>query len=116
MMSQQPDCLFCKIVAGSIPADIVFRNDLVVAFRDITPKAPTHILIVPTSHASNAVELAGSSPESLTAMFLAAGELATSEGLDGYRTAFNTGESGGQTVFHAHMHLLGGRAFTWPPG
>jgi histidine triad (HIT) family protein len=116
MSSVEADCLFCKIVAGTIPANVVMRNDLMLAFRDITPKAPTHILIVPTSHAKNAVELAGISPESLTAMFVAAGELASSEGLDGYRTVFNTGESGGQTVFHAHMHLLGGRSFTWPPG
>ncbi len=116
MSSTQDDCLFCKIVAGTIPADVVLRNDLVLAFRDITPKAPTHILIVPISHAANAFDLAKSSPESLTALFLAAGEIAVSEGLDGYRTVFNTGESSGQTVFHAHLHLLGGRSLTWPPG
>lgn len=115
-MSSVTDCLFCKIVAGDIPANIVYQNDLVVAFRDITPQAPTHVLIVPTQHAANAVDLASLSPISLAEIFLAVGEIVKSENLDGYRTVFNTGASAGQTVFHAHLHLLGGRPFAWPPG
>lgn len=115
-MSEESDCLFCKIVAGVIPADIVFRTDEVVAFRDITPKAPIHILVVPTIHAENAAELANISPNHLAAMFRASNEIAKNEGLDGYRSIFNTGASVGQTVFHAHLHVLGGRTFAWPPG
>ncbi|MBC7462851.1 MAG: histidine triad nucleotide-binding protein [Actinobacteria bacterium] len=115
-MAQEVECLFCKIVAGIIPVDIVYRSDEVVAFRDITPKAPTHILVVPTHHAENATELAKIAPNSLIAMFLAAGEIASVEGLAGYRSVFNTGTSAGQTVFHAHLHILGGRSFSWPPG
>jgi len=115
-MSNESDCLFCKIVAGVIPAEIVYRTDEVVAFRDVIPKAPTHILVVPTIHAENAAELATVAPNSLHAMFLASAEIATAEGLDGYRSVFNTGASGGQTVFHAHLHILGGRTLAWPPG
>lgn len=115
-MSNVADCLFCKIVEGAIPANIVYQNDLVMAFRDITPQAPTHVLVVPTLHAENALELARVAPVSLAAVFLAVGEIAKSENLDGYRTVFNTGAAVGQTVFHAHLHLFGGRPFSWPPG
>lgn len=115
-MALDPNCLFCKIIDGEIPTDIVFRNENVVAFRDITPQAPTHVLIVPTVHVENAAALAQMSPVITAALFSAAGEIAKTEGLDGYRSVFNTGASVGQSVFHAHLHLLGGRSFTWPPG
>ncbi|MFZ4107829.1 MAG: histidine triad nucleotide-binding protein [Candidatus Planktophila sp.] len=115
-MSQDPNCLFCKIVDGDIPADIVVRNDNVVAFNDINPQAPTHVLIVPTVHCENAAELASISPAVLSELFSVANEIAASRGLSGYRTIFNTGEEAGQSVFHAHLHLIGGRALAWPPG
>lgn len=115
-MDLDPDCLFCKIIEGVIPAEIILRNENVLAFRDITPQAPTHVLLVPTLHLSNAGELAKLSPTVLGALFTAASEIAVSEGLDGYRTVFNTGASVGQSVFHVHLHLLGGRSFSWPPG
>lgn len=115
-MSLDDNCLFCKIVKGEIPAEIVFRNENVVAFNDISPQAPTHILIVPTLHVSNAAELAKSSPTITAALLSAAGEIAAARGLIGYRSVFNTGAEAGQSVFHAHLHLLGGRALAWPPG
>lgn len=115
-MSLDSNCLFCRIIEGEIPADIVFRNDNVVAFRDINPQAPTHVVIVPTIHVENAAGLAKMSSVITAALMLAADEIAKSEGLDGYRTVFNTGASVGQSVFHAHLHLLGGRHFAWPPG
>ncbi len=110
------DCLFCRIIEGNIPADIVFRNDNVVAFRDITPQAPTHILLIPTVHVENAAALANLSPTLISELMIAAGDIASQQGLEGYRTVFNTGSSAGQSVFHAHLHLLGGRPFAWPPG
>lgn len=115
-MALDPNCLFCKIIDGQIPADIIFRSENVVAFRDIAPQAPTHVLLVPTIHVENATALAQISPVIIAALCAAAGEIALAEGLDGYRTVFNTGASAGQSVFHAHLHLLGGRSFTWPPG
>ena len=115
-MSRDPDCLFCKIIQGEIPADVLFQNENVLAFRDITPQAPTHVLIVPLIHVENAFALALASPKITAELFIAADEIARSEGLDGYRAVFNTGASVGQSVFHAHVHLLGGRTFSWPPG
>jgi histidine triad (HIT) family protein len=115
-MALDPDCLFCKIIEGDIPATIVFRNENVVAFKDILPQAPTHIVIVPTIHVENAAALARISSVITAALFLAADEIARTQGLDGYRAVFNTGSSVGQSVFHAHLHLLGGRSFGWPPG
>ena len=115
-MALDPDCLFCKIIEGDIPADIVYRNENVVAFRDISPKAPTHVLIIPTVHVENVAGLAKMSSVITASLFNAAGEIASTEGLEGYRTVFNTGASAGQSVFHAHMHLLGGLPLTWPPG
>ena len=115
-MSLDANCLFCKIIEGDIPANIVYRNDNVVAFRDINPQAPTHVVIVPTVHVENAAGLAKMSSVITAALMLAADEIAKTEGLDGYRTVFNTGASVGQSVFHAHLHLLGGRFFAWPPG
>ena len=110
------DCLFCKIIAGEIPADIVARNEHVIAFNDINPQAPTHILLVPTAHFENAGELALGNSDALREIFVMARMIASERQLDGYRTVFNTGAEAGQSVFHAHLHLLGGRALQWPPG
>jgi len=112
------DCLFCRIVRGEIPAKIVAENAHCVAFRDINPQAPTHILLIPTTHYENAAELAGDDPHGLAALVVTARSLAEADGVDrsGYRLLFNTGAGAGQTVFHAHLHLLGGRSLTWPPG
>ena len=115
-MTLDANCLFCKIIEGDIPADIIYRNENVVAFRDIGPQAPTHVLLVPTLHVTTAAALAKISPVVTAALIRAADEIANSEGLDGYRMVFNTGASVGQSVFHAHLHLLGGRIFAWPPG
>jgi histidine triad (HIT) family protein len=111
------DCLFCRIVAGEIPATVVHETDDVLAFRDIAPAAPTHVVVVPKAHHQDIAALAAADPE-LTATLLAAGTaVAASEGLDdGFRLVFNTGAVGGQTVFHVHLHVLGGRPMTWPPG
>ncbi len=110
-------CLFCKIVAGEIPSKKVFEDDLTYAFRDINPQAPTHILVVPRKHIASLAELEPTDRDLIGYLHLVAGRLAKSEGLaKGYRTVINTGSDGGQTVDHLHVHLLGGRAMTWPPG
>lgn len=112
------DCLFCKIVAGEIPAKIVKRSQDAVAFRDIDPKAPTHVLVIPTQHVA-AVRSAGSDREPFLGRLLAfTAEVARELGLDdrGYRIVTNTGPDAGQSVDHLHFHLLGGRRLTWPPG
>jgi histidine triad (HIT) family protein len=112
------DCLFCKIVSGQIPSTPVFENDHVVAFRDITPRAPTHVLIVPRRHIATLNELAPEDDALVGEMVRAAAAIAKQEGLDhrGYRTVFNTNADAGQTVFHIHLHLIGGRPMAWPPG
>lgn len=112
------DCLFCKIVAGDIPADTVYENDQVFAFRDIDPKAPTHILIIPKEHIATTNDLAEAHKTLVGEMLLAAKEIAGQEGIadSGYRTVFNCNGDGGQAVYHIHLHLLGGRQMTWPPG
>lgn len=116
-MPTDPDCLFCKIVAGDIPADVVHRTDTTVAFRDIEPQAPTHVLVIPRSHHANAAELALAEPEVSVELFRTAAAVAEQEGLgEGYRMVFNTGRLAHQTVFHAHLHVLGGRSMGWPPG
>jgi len=115
-MALDPNCIFCKIIEGQIPAEIVFRNENVVAFNDLNPQAPTHVLLIPTLHTENAASLAKTSPTITAALFTAAGEIAADRELTGYRTVFNTGADAGQSVFHAHLHLLGGRGLAWPPG
>jgi len=111
------DCLFCSIVAGDIPADIVLSNEHVVAFRDIAPQAPTHVLVIPRDHHANIGELASGDPQATAALLQAAREVAEAEGIgDAYRLVFNTGEGAGQSVFHVHGHVIGGRDLTWPPG
>jgi histidine triad (HIT) family protein len=109
-------CLFCGVVAGDVPADVVHRTDRVVAFRDIDPGAPTHVLVVPVEHHRDVAALAAADPAALAELVAAAGAVAEQEGLDGWRLVFNTGASVGQSVFHVHGHVLGGRAFSWPPG
>ena len=110
------DCLFCKIVAGEIPGEIVHTTERTVAFRDVNPQAPTHVLIVPKAHFANAADLAAGDPEATAELVTTAAAVATAEGHDDYRLVFNTGEGVGQTVFHTHLHLLAGRPMTWPPG
>lgn len=111
-----PDCLFCKIVAGDVPADIVSTTDHTVAFRDINPQAPTHVLVIPRVHAADAASLALASPEAAVDLLVESRRIAVAEGHDSYRLVFNTGEGAGQTVFHTHGHVLAGRDLTWPPG
>jgi len=111
------DCLFCKIVADEIPSDRVLETETTIAFRDIEPQAPTHVLVIPRSHHANAAELAAAEPEVYVDLVRAAAEVAEKDGLgDGYRMVFNTGAMAHQTVFHAHLHVLGGRPMGWPPG
>lgn len=115
-MTLDPDCIFCKIIEGKIPAEIIYRNENVLAFNDLNPQAPTHVLIIPTLHAASAAAVSAISPTIIAAMHRAADEIATQKGLTGYRSVFNTGADAGQSVFHAHLHLLGGRGLAWPPG
>jgi len=113
-----PDCLFCRIVAGDIPADVVHRTEDLLAFRDISPQAPVHILVIPTEHITSLEVALDGHRNVLGAMLLTARDIARAEDVaeGGYRTVMNTGGDGGQTVGHVHLHLLGGRALTWPPG
>jgi histidine triad (HIT) family protein len=113
-----PDCLFCGIAAGQIPATIVLDGKRTIAFRDISPQAPTHVLVVPRDHFPDVAALAAAGGGLLDELVATAHEIAVAEGIDasGYRIVFNTGQDGGQTVGHVHAHLLGGRPMTWPPG
>ena len=110
------DCLFCKVVAGEIPADIVHRGDTVLAFRDINPQAPTHVLVVPVRHHADVAALAAADPAALAELVAVGRQVATAEGHDDYRLVFNTGPRAGQSVFHVHGHVLAGRDLSWPPG
>lgn len=111
------DCIFCKIAAGEIPATIVHEDDDVVAFRDLNPQAPVHVLIIPRRHVPSLDEATENHRDLLGRLFLAAKELAAKEKIaGGYRLVNNCGASAGQSVFHIHVHLLGGRAMGWPPG
>ncbi len=112
------DCLFCKIVAGEIPADIIYEDDRVLAFRDISPQAPTHALVIPRKHIATLNDLQPDDAELVGQMLLAAKAIAAKDGIadDGYRTVFNCNAGAGQTVFHIHLHVLGGRPMNWPPG
>ncbi|KGN39060.1 histidine triad nucleotide-binding protein [Knoellia subterranea] len=118
-MSEAPtpsDCLFCRFVSREIEPDVVAETDRSLAFRDINPQAPTHVLVVPKRHVENAGALAVHAEELADVVSLAR-DVAAAEGLDGgYRLVFNTGAEAGQTVFHAHLHVLGGRSMQWPPG
>ena len=112
------DCLFCGIVAGRIPSTLVHADDLVIAFRDIAPRAPTHILVVPRRHIASAADLTEADGPLLGRFFAVAAAIARDEGIadGGYRLVSNVGRWGGQTVDHLHVHLMGGRPFQWPPG
>ena len=112
------DCLFCKIARGEIPAQIVLKTETVTAFRDINPQAPLHVLVIPNQHVGSAAEIGPGNGALLAALVVAANQVAAQEGVadSGYRLVFNIGEDGGMTVPHLHLHLLGGRRMTWPPG
>jgi histidine triad (HIT) family protein len=112
------DCLFCRLIAGEIPANIVHQNDHVVAFKDITPQAPTHVLVVPRRHIASLNDLSPADDALIGEMIRTAANIAQEAGHAdrGYRTVFNCNADAGQTVFHVHLHLLGGRKLTWPPG
>jgi len=110
--------LFLKIISREIPADIVYENDDVLAFRDVNPQAPLHVLIIPKLHIRTINEMQPQNAELFGKLFLAAQEIAAQQGIaeDGYRVVMNCNSAAGQTVFHVHLHLLGGRQFSWPPG
>jgi histidine triad (HIT) family protein len=112
------DCLFCKIIAGEIPGKIVHQDETVVAFSDINPQAPLHVLIVPRRHIATLNDLSPEDDALVGSLFRRAAALAKQHGYDqrGYRTVFNTNREAGQTVFHIHLHLLAGRGLHWPPG
>ncbi|HEX8746955.1 MAG TPA: histidine triad nucleotide-binding protein [Pyrinomonadaceae bacterium] len=112
------DCLFCRIIAGEIPADLVHQDDVSVAFRDINPQAPTHILVIPREHIESLDEATQREERTLGHLLRVAARVANQEGLSesGYRTVINTGAGAGQSVFHLHLHVLGGRQMNWPPG
>jgi histidine triad (HIT) family protein len=117
MTDRDPDCLFCRIVAGEIPSDRVHEDDDVIAFRDIAPRAPTHVLVIPRRHIPDAHALTESDGDLLAKLFTVVRQVADEEGLaNGYRVVTNVGPESGQTVFHLHLHLLGGRPMAWPPG
>ncbi len=110
------NCLFCKIIAGDIPAEKLYEDDEVLAFRDIAPQAPVHYLVIPKKHIKGP-EAVDSEDEQLVGKLMRVGnEIAAKEGIKHYRVVFNNGEQAGQTVFHIHMHILGGRNMNWPPG
>ena len=104
------------MAAGEIPVEFVFESSDVFAINDISPQAPTHVLVIPKAHHENAAELSANAPEVIAEMHAAGAKIAADLNLDGYRIVFNTGASAGQSVFHAHLHILGGRPFAWPPG
>ena len=112
------DCLFCKILAGDIPADIVFESDTAIAFRDINSQAPTHVVIIPRKHIATINDIGEADQMIIGSLYLAASAIARDEGIAdvGYRVVMNCNAGAGQTVFHIHLHLLGGRALGWPPG
>ena len=111
------DCLFCKIVAGDIPADIVYESDTALAFRDINPQSPTHVLVIPRKHISTINDIGVDDETLVGSLYTAAREIAAAEGIaeDGYRAVMNCNESAGQSVFHIHLHVLGGKRMGWPP-
>lgn len=110
------NCLFCKIIRKEIPASIIYENEDVIAFNDINPQAPVHILIIPKEHISSPYEINEKNSALSGKLIEAAAAIAKSKDLEGYRLVFNCNEIAGQTVFHIHAHLLGGRVLNWPPG
>ncbi len=112
------DCLFCKILAGEIPADIIYESDTAIAFRDINPQAPTHVLVIPRKHIATINDIDDEDRLLVGSLYAAAKEIAAGEGIadSGYRAVMNCNEGAGQSVFHIHLHVLGGRPMGWPPG
>ncbi len=112
------DCLFCKILAGDIPAEIIYESETAIAFRDINPQAPTHVLVIPRKHISTINDIEEEDQAIVGSLYSAAKDIAAAEGLaeDGYRAVMNCMEGAGQSVFHIHLHVLGGRPLGWPPG
>ena len=119
-MSQEQDCLFCGILAGTIPSEVIYENDDVIAFRDVAPQAPTHVLVVPRRHVENAGTLTEEDADLVGALILGTQRVAELEGIEnpdrGYRLVMNVGADAMNSVPHLHLHVLGGRALTWPPG
>lgn len=114
--SEDPSCIFCRIAAGEVPADVVARTERVVAFRDLDPQAPLHVLVVPVAHHRDVPSLAAADPSLLAEVAETAGRVAAELGEGQFRLVFNTGERAGQSVFHVHGHVLAGRPLAWPPG
>lgn len=114
--TSDPGCLFCRIVADEIPADVVTRTDRVLAFRDVNPQAPTHVLVVPLVHHVDVGALAVADGETLAELVRVGQQVAADEAVGEYRLVFNTGRTAGQSVFHVHGHVLAGRDLAWPPG
>lgn len=110
------DCIFCKIAAREIPAQLVHEDGETLAFRDVNPAAPTHVLVIPKEHVARVSDLEDEHAELVGRLVLAAKKIAAAEGLEDYRLVLNCGPGAGQSVFHVHLHLLGGRAMSWPPG
>ena len=115
-MTRDPDCLFCKVVADEVPADVVHRGERVVAFRDVNPRAPLHVLVVPVEHHVDVGALAAADAGLLADVVRTAAAIAADEADGEFRLVFNTGRQAGQSVFHVHGHVLGGRSLGWPPG
>jgi histidine triad (HIT) family protein len=114
---RDPDCIFCKIIAGEIPGRFVHRDDEIAAIEDVNPQAPRHVLVMPIHHVRNLPDLAGSDdPQLLTRLFSVAARVGQDRGPSGFRAVVNTGPDGGQTVDHLHVHVLAGRPMHWPPG
>jgi histidine triad (HIT) family protein len=113
-----PNCIFCRIAARDVPSEIIHESDLIVAFRDTDPKAPTHVLLIPKEHIASLADIEDRHGDMLADLAQAASHLARAEGIDdsGWRLVTNVGPGAGQSVFHLHFHLLGGRPMTWPPG
>ncbi len=113
-----PNCVFCRIASGELPSTLLYQDERVVAFRDLNPRAPTHILVIPREHVSSLATAQPPEERLLGHLLLVAANIARTEGVDesGYRVVVNHGVDAGQTVFHLHVHVLGGRPFTWPPG
>jgi histidine triad (HIT) family protein len=115
-VNDSPECLFCRIVAGDVPATILRASDRVIAIRDVSPQAPTHVLVMPREHHPDVGSLAQADPETLAELVREAAAIADADDLDAFRLVFNTGSRAGQSVFHVHGHVLGGREMRWPPG
>jgi histidine triad (HIT) family protein len=117
-MSEDPECVFCRIVAGEVPAEVVYQDEAVVAFHDLDGQAPTHVLVIPRHHVRTVADLARERPDDAAALLRAVEAVAVQQGVaeSGYRSVFNSGPDAQQSVFHAHVHVLGGRSMAWPPG